>query len=687
MPRHLRFLLWVSVVAVCAMITVSSAARAAAAMSPEDAWKALPKYEYGQDMTALLTIDGEVIRAMATPASRAACAAHLAAVLQASETTPAAKQYACLQLRQVGTAAEVPLLAQLLAKPETSQMARYALESIPGAESLAALRAGLGSLQGELLRGVINSVAARKDAGSVARLIELSADKDPKVAAAAFWALGCIASPEAITSVADRVRQADVPTPNDVAVPGLRCAAALVAGGSPEQARSLYEKLSQTGQATGTRRAALEGLLRLQQDRAEAIVMAWVDSGDADRRSVAMGHLASLSEKEIEGLVARFAELPEAQQLVVLQIFGPRLGQKSLPLLMSAAKSDRPKLRLAAIRGLGTAAERSAIPLLVDSLAAGGELTEAAERSLCALPREAVGGALLDALRRRADVRAPAIEVLKRLKYYEAIDPLVAMAAGTDAKATKEALDGLRGIADPDDTDISRLVKLLLTVEGERREEVERTILIVCEKVPAGTDRVQPVLAVLAKVAPSASPTYLPLLGRLGGPKAAQMIDAALKSSEPAVKDAAVRGLCNWPSAEVAPRLWDLASHSDNKTYRQWALRAYVRVITLKSDRPEAQTFGMLKQAMQLAERPEEKHWILSRAATVRTMETVTWVAGYLDDPALAQTACRTIVALAHHRFLRHPNMDRFRPLLEKVIRTSADRTLVERAEKYRLGL
>jgi hypothetical protein len=31
--------------------------------------------------------------------------------------------------------------------------------------------------------------------------------------------------------------------------------------------------------------------------------------------------------------------------------------------------------------------------------------------------------------------------------------------------------------------------------------------------------------------------------------------------------------------------------------------------------------------------------------------------------------------------------MDRFRPLLEKVIQISKDRNLVERAEKYRLGL
>ena len=89
-------------------------------MPIDEAWKALPKYQYGQDMAALLTVDREVIRAMATPAGRAACAARLAAA-GGDGTTSAAKQYICCRLRQVGTAAEVPVLTRLLAGPETSR--------------------------------------------------------------------------------------------------------------------------------------------------------------------------------------------------------------------------------------------------------------------------------------------------------------------------------------------------------------------------------------------------------------------------------------------------------------------------------------------------------------------------------------------------------------------------------------
>ena len=59
-------------------------------MTADEAWRALPKYEYGQDMAALLAIDRAVIEAMATPDTRAKCAARLADLLAAKQTTPAA---------------------------------------------------------------------------------------------------------------------------------------------------------------------------------------------------------------------------------------------------------------------------------------------------------------------------------------------------------------------------------------------------------------------------------------------------------------------------------------------------------------------------------------------------------------------------------------------------------------------
>ena len=95
----------------------------------------------------------------------------------------------------------------------------------------------------------------------------------------------------------------------------------------------------------------------------------------------------------------------------------------------------------------------------------------------------------------------------------------------------------------------------------------------------------------------------------------------------------------------------------------------------------------MLQKAMDLAGSAEDKRLIISRASNVRTIETVAWLAPFLDDPELDQAACLALVELAHHRFLRNPNMDRFGPLLEKVGQVSHDAEVRGRANKYRLGL
>ena len=179
----------------------------------------------------------------------------------------------------------------------------------------------------------------------------------------------------------------------------------------------------------------------------------------------------------------------------------------------------------------------------------------------------------------------------------------------------------------------------------------------------------------------------MPLLGRIGGRKALEAIRAAIDGKDAQINEAGVRALCNWPDATVADELLRIAKSAAQDTHRQWALRAFVRVIALPSETPPAAKLALLKQAMPMAARDEDRALILERAAAVRTLETLRFVAPYLDQPALAQAACKTIVELAHHKDLREPNKAEFNPALEKVIAICKDRQLVDRAKRYRQGI
>ena len=275
----------------------------AAEMSADDAWDALPKYEYGQDMAPLLRIDRVVSESMRTPATRTTCAKRLAGVLTMSGATMAARQYACLQPRTVGTSVEVPVLAKLLAEPATSQMARYALECIAGPESLAALRNGLTTTTGSALIGVVNSVAARRDSMSVPILKQMVDSPDKKLGAAALWALGNIADEPAVVFIEQRAADAGIPTPRELTVPLLRCAAVLLHNGNGDRAQAIFTKLSQSRQLPAVRRGVGRALRSARDARGDGHRMVGQRRWGAS--SGRHGALARLSDEQLDELLVR----------------------------------------------------------------------------------------------------------------------------------------------------------------------------------------------------------------------------------------------------------------------------------------------------------------------------------------------------------------------------------------------
>jgi hypothetical protein len=85
----------------------------------------------------------------------------------------------------------------MLRNGRESPLARYALQSIPGGAASAALRDALDDLEGELLVGVINSIAERRDAQALDALKPLAGSADDAVAFASIAALGRLGTPAA----------------------------------------------------------------------------------------------------------------------------------------------------------------------------------------------------------------------------------------------------------------------------------------------------------------------------------------------------------------------------------------------------------------------------------------------------------------------------------------------------------
>ena len=116
------------------------------------------------------------------------------------------------------------------------------------------------------------------------------------------------------------------------------------------------------------------------------------------------------------------------------------------------------------------------------------------------------------------------------------------------------------------------------------------------------------------------------------------------------------------------------------------ALRALIRVAALPDKRADAERLKLLKKAMSMATCDDERKLVVRRVRAIRTIESLRFVAPCMDQPALAQEACASVVELAHHRKLREPNKAEFDRALDVVIRTSKNADVVDRAKRYKKG-
>jgi type 1 glutamine amidotransferase len=237
----------------------------------DELFEKIKKYDYGQSRAKLTEVSNMIRDAYGSPAKLRQIETSCVGVLR-SDATPAAKQFVCRKLSIIGTKACVPTLAAMLTKkpaskqePHPADMARYALERIPGEAVSAALRKALSKTTGKAKVGIINSLGQRRDSKAVGALSKLIGSSDALAADAAAAALGNIAGPDATKALAE----ARIKTKGKlrlVVLDGyLKCADKLAAEGKRREASAIYRQLATEPAPIGA--AALRGMVTVRGRR------------------------------------------------------------------------------------------------------------------------------------------------------------------------------------------------------------------------------------------------------------------------------------------------------------------------------------------------------------------------------------------------------------------------------------
>ncbi len=658
----------ISTVAICLLASSTVLADA-----PVD----LKKYEYGGDQASLLAVERQAEDSMVDKAKQSRMAAKLLDVMTDKEATLAAKQHAGIMLRICGTEAEVPALANMLGGGKLGEFARQAIERIPAKAAGKALRDSLGKLKGPALVAVINSTANRHDRQAVGALIGLTGSGDASVAAAAAHALGRIGGTEAAACLK---RLAANGKNAELAQAYLSCGIIAMDFGDKTAAAGIFDTLADAKYPASVRRGALPGQLLLADDPG-VLLGKWLDGDDPEAYRVAADNI---SKQANDWLLACCKGKPVDKAILFAEILASRGEKAALPILTEAAKAkDNQVLRVRGIAAMAKVGNRDSVSLLIDALDEEAPILRAAVKVLSTMPSNLIDKAGLEVYKKSdGRQRATLGDVLVARRMTAAVGLLLELAKiENDADLRADVSFALVTLGD--EKTLPKLVDIILAVKDRKHcDKMETTYLEIAKK---HENTVEPILAAMKDDAGTAR--LLSVLGRVGGKTALKKIEEAVASENQQLKAAGIRAICNWPDASVADQLAKLAKEDKDKGVRISALRAYIRVVSLKSDRPTEKSLDMLQKAFEVAERPEEMILVTDRVSTVRDMKTLRWLVALLDNEVVAQEACRSIVDLAHHRYLRNPNRDEFAKALKKVIEISKDTSTVERAKGYLEGV
>ena len=593
------------------------------------------------------TLPGQEVRppAQAVP-PKVAEAKRLIAVLRSDAATTHERARACQQLAVLGNPEAIPALAALLADEKLAAYARCGLESSADPSAGEALRAALPKLHGALLAGVINSIGVRRDAEAVDALGKLAVDGASGVAGEALAALGCIATPAAAEILRRSLRADAAPIRAAAADACLTCAQQQLARDQRAEAAALYDAVRQADVPKAQRAAATHGAILAGGPAALPLLVEQLKSDDAGMFAAALAASRHMPGAEAtRALLAQLDRLPPARQASLIAALADRREAAVLPEVQKAAGSGPAEVRLAAIRALGQLADASSAPLLLEALAAPDPaLAQAAEASLISLRGSGVDAQIVARLAGGSPKsRVALIELAGQRKIAAA-----AVLAAADDPATEVRSAGIRSLGRIIAAeDLPRLVARLPAAKSPQEAGIVKEALGTAAARIADRDACAANLAGCMSQAPLDVQCFLlELMGRVGGPRALEIVSAHARSPNADLQDAATRALGQWPSAEAAAELLALAKTLTAEKLQVRVLRGYIR-LARQADLPLDRRLAMCEEALRTARREEEKALALQVLVRIPSAKTLSLAASYLAQGSLKQDAAAAAVAIA----------------------------------------
>src|SRR4030042_164247 len=414
------------------------------------------------------------------------------------------------------------------------------------------------------------------------------------------------------------------------------------------------------------------GASEQHKDEAVGIVLDILRSDDQEMQAAAIAMVKEMPGTQVtEALAKELPKLSAKSQVQLLSALGDRGDAAARPAVVDAGKSEEKSVRIAALRALGQLGDDSSVELLAQAAAgtAGAE-QKAARDSLYRLRDPNVDEVILTGIpNAEAKTKIELISSVGQRNITTGVAALLETAKDSDRNVRIESLRVLKVVAGPEN--LPALVELLIKAQSSSdRTEAVQTIAAVAHRIADKNRQAESVLAALPSVKETvARCSLLNVLGRIGDNSALPVLAAALKDENIDIQTAAICALADWPTPEPVEELLKVAENSSNNVHGILALRGFVRLLGLASDRPADPTIEMYKKAISLAPDAGEKKKVLSGLSNTKSLAAMQMAAGYLDDESLFVEAGTAVINIAGGIYADYP--EQAKDMLNRIDRKS----------------
>lgn len=412
------------------------------------------------------------------------------------------------------------------------------------------------------------------------------------------------------------------------------------------------------------------------------IVLEILKSNDQEMQAAAIAMAKDMEGAEVTKVLAKeLPGLPAASQVQLLAVLGDRGDAAALGAVVAATKAADTSVREAALKAVGQLGDVSCVMLLAERAAAAKEAEQkAARESLYRLRGEGIDEAILGGIgKAETKTKVELITSLGQRNVYAGVETLLKTAKDADRKVRAESFKVLSSIGKP--KDLPALVDLLIGVKSASdRTEGEKTVAAVAHKIAKKNQQAAAVLAKLPSVKDVKVRCSLFIaLGRIGDNSALDVLRKGLSGKEANEQDAAIRALSMWPTGEPTADLLAVAKGSKAELHKILALRGFVRLLGLESERAASETITLYKQAMSLAPNAMEKRRVLSGLSSMASVDALAMAADFLGDKELSLESEAAVVRIAELIYKEHPQESE--SALKKVISSTKSDSVREQAE------